>query len=259
LSSPDQKSTSGVIAELLPFLGANLRLGPGQLTQLLERGQVLEYKYFGSPSIVRIEGMVPMIVKLWHPKPGLSSDRLFPYSNRFRKNARLLRERNLAAPKVVGWGVVEPGRIRFVTYQEIAGQPLREVCPDIDLDGFARYLVELHDSVVDFRSLHLGNVLQCAGAGYGLIDVTDCSFRSRPLAMRRRMKCLSRMCGHGQDTQYFSNGRWSDLVSAYCRAMNIGLEATTRVLDHVRDTPGKRPPDDRPPAASRAVPVGRCA
>ena len=105
----------------------------------------------------------------------------------------------------------------------------------VDLDSTARFVLTLHEAGIDFRSLHLGNILRDESGAHSLIDVTDCSFSSGPLPLKQRIKRLGRFCDHRPDREYFEqNAHWSVFVAAYCQAMQLSPEQTATAHDLVR-------------------------
>ncbi|HEY5646761.1 MAG TPA: lipopolysaccharide kinase InaA family protein, partial [Pseudomonadales bacterium] len=200
---------------------ADVRLDAQSLDALCQAGDVLErVNRSGQPKVLRIESApgAALIVKIWYPKGGLSSESLVPYAARFRRNAKRLRRRSVTAPDVLGWGTLEGTRIRFVCYREIPGRSLRDRIPDVDLAAVGAYVAELHDSGIDFRSLHMGNILWTGRAQFGLIDVTDCYF-PRFMSRRKRLRRLQFFCSHRPERSYLlTNGHWAQVVSAYCAA-----------------------------------------
>lgn len=204
---------------------------------LVDSGEVLQYKKYERPSVIRClrRKQKPLIVKLWYPDKLITSDRFNPYSSRFVKNAEELLARGVAAPEVNGWGRIEPGHIRFVSYDELPGQTLDTALDQVDLDATARFVLTLHDAGIDFRSLHLGNILRDRSGAHSLIDITDCNFSSGPLPMWRRIRRLARFCNHRPEREYFrEDARWSKFVMGYCQARQLSLEKTAAVHDLVR-------------------------
>ena len=220
-----------------PFLQPGAQLGLRAFDGLVAKGEVLQRKYFGQLSVVRCERdhAAPLIIKLWYRKYRWSSDRLFPYSGRFRKNSARLRALGVSAPAVIGWGRVEPGHVRFVSYQALQGEILSTALERVDLDATASFVASLHDLGVDFRALHLGNILRNEAGDFSLIDVTDCRFKGGSLALRLRARRLARFCHHGPERVWFAEGRrWSAFAMAYCRSAGLSLADTAVVHDAVR-------------------------
>lgn len=224
-----------------PFLIPAATPSGAEFRELVNSGQVLEHRGDDRPSLIRLasdQTPQPLMVKLWYPKKLWSSDRLRPYSERFRRNAQLLAARSVAAPEVKGWGRLEEPRARFVSYPEIPGMPLRDLPGALDFDAFAEFLIRLHEAGIGFRALHLGNVLKTAD-GFALIDIGDCRFSSRTLSLRQRAKNLGGLCAHPTDAPRFGRGAWSELIISYARQAGFTLDEAAAMHHRVRAHVGR--------------------
>ncbi len=211
-----------------PFVSPGRRVAATDLETLLGREQVVEaQKRTGAAKVIccATGHGAPLMVKLWYPKRELSSTWLNPYPKRFRRNATEIRSRGFPAPNVRGWGAVAATGIRFVTYDRLPGRPLRELKPAIDLAGIGVFVARLHDAGIDFRSLHMGNILRDTDGTYSLIDVTDCSFPRR-FPLKRRASRLGYFCGHRMEQHDFqANDAWMPFLRSYCERAGLDPDA----------------------------------
>lgn len=191
------------------------------------------------------------MLKLWHLSSDISSARLNPYSTRFRVNSGRLRERGVSAPDVCGWGKVHDSRMHYVCYRELPGQSLRDWIPKENLSAAARFIAGLHEAGIDFRSLHMGNILWDGKERFSLVDVTDCGFQQRPLGLQRRTRRILYFCFHQKEREYLgAERRWLDFVTAYCEAAHLSPDK----MMHIAQRPLLRrrlPPGIRQTAADR--------
>ncbi len=210
---------------LAPFLRPAATPSLDAFQVLCEAAEVLEEKKPNNePKVLLLNppNDGPFIIKVWHPDRVFTSARLFPYSSRFRRHAAALLSQGFNAPEVSGWGRLQGTRACYVSYRALPGKSLRELKPQVELAGVARFIARLHDSGIDFRSLHLGNILWQGGDSYALIDLTDCSFRRRPLPLKLRTKRLVYLCTHRRDLAFMTEAqRWADLMLAYSEAVDI--------------------------------------
>ena len=215
--SSDAKSSAASRA-LAPFLRPAKPVTSESLQSLCRAGEVLEQKLPSlAPKVILVhpENDVPVMVKVWHPDRLISSARLYPYSTRFRRHAAILRGKGFSAPVVRGWGRIRGIGAHFVSYEVLPGKSLRQLKPEISFPDVADYIARLHEAGVDFRSLHLGNILLDGDADFSLIDLTDCSFHRRPLSLRARAKRIVYLCTHRTDQTFMLEGhRWADLMRA---------------------------------------------
>lgn len=205
------------------------------LDALLATSEVLESR-LGEPSALSHSDArgTSLVTKLWYARGAFSSDRLLPYSSRFVRAARRLRELGIVAPTLRFHGRVAGRDVRFVTYERLSGRPLRGLGERIDLQALARFVLRLHDIGVYFRGLHLGNVIQTDEGVLALIDVADTRFRRGALSRRQRERNLGILCAHPQDLPFMLEGNWSDLVAAYCFAAGMTLAEAAQVREGVR-------------------------
>jgi len=175
-----------------------------------------------------------LLTRVWYPKGRWSSDRFWPYSDRFRRALAALKERGIRVPVETAHGEVAGTGIRIVVHEALAGTPLRGLRPEPALKGLAGFLADLHARGVYCRGLHLGNVLALEGGGFGLSDVSDTRLLDRPLTQRMRERNLGILCVHPVDFEGMLDGRWSDLVMDYCRAASLSIDQAAQMRDRVR-------------------------
>jgi hypothetical protein len=175
-----------------------------------------------------------LVTKVWYPKRRWSSDRLWPYQDRFRRALRLLRERGFLVPVERAHGQVEGTGIRFVIYEWLDGTPLRSLGDEVRIRTLATFAADVHRRGVYFRGLHLGNIIVRPDGQLALLDVSDIRFLDRPLPLRMRVRNLGILCSHPEDLEFMLDGNWSDLVMAYCRAAEMSLADAAHVRDRVR-------------------------
>jgi hypothetical protein len=190
----------------------------------------------GLPAVLAHEDSAgtKLLTRIWYPKGRWSSDRIWPYSDRFRHALPPLRQRGLRVPTERVWGRVAGTGIRFVVFEALAGTPLRALGSALDLKALAGYLAELHARGVYCRSLNLGSVIALEEGGFALVDVADTKLLARPLPLRMRERNLGIFCTAPIDLDFMLHGRWSDLVMEYCRAAGLTITQSAAMRDRVR-------------------------
>lgn len=257
---PDAESSrrgSGVVAEFFAAAAAGRVISPELLDAVCEAGEVLETR-LGRPVLISHcdpEGR-PVVTRLWRRKRLFSSDRLWPYSERFVHAATALRRLGLEVPQIRASGRIGSG-LRFVTYEPVVGRSLRAAGPAVDRTALARFVLQLHDLGVYCRGLNLGNLVQLPDGRFGLVDVTQTRLQGRPLSRRERERNLGILCSHPQDLGVLAGGPWSELVMAYCRAADVSLACAAQMRERVRvqveRRRARRAPAGAPAAASPAA------
>ncbi len=132
-------------------------------------------------------------IKVWHRKPGLSSDLIWPYGFRFYANCNKLIARGIAAPDIHGYFRIRPGGQHVAIYRYMAGSSMEDLLVTgqaLPVKELAGFYAELHAKGIFFRSLHPGNILRLDTGQFAVIDVTDTRFYSRPLSLVQRTKNL---------------------------------------------------------------------
>ncbi|WP_296259115.1 MULTISPECIES: phosphotransferase [unclassified Pseudomonas] len=170
---------------------------------LRKDAQVIEADFFGDKVLRLTDGNY---MKLFRRKRLISSAALFPYAKRFASNALTLRKRGIPCPHVLAtYRVAEISR-DVVHYQPLPGQTLRQMIADAThfqdaalLRKFGRFVAELHNLGIYFRSLHLGNVVMTPENELGLIDIADMKTSRRPLRKRLCLRNFQHMRRYQHD------------------------------------------------------------
>ncbi len=167
------------------------RITTDEYQRLRAGAEVLEADSFGEKVLRLADGT---ILKLFRRKRLLSSAAWYPYAQRFADNAVAMRRRGIVVPEVIDIVRIPCMARDAVHYHPLPGESLRHLLrAGIDPDtrrtlrsAFSRFVIELHDKGVYFRSLHLGNVLYLPDRRFGLIDIAD--VRLRPWRLSRRLR-----------------------------------------------------------------------
>lgn len=143
-------------------------------------------------------------LKLFRRKRLISSAAWYPYAKRFADNALALAERDIPCPGVIGLYRIPSVSRDAVRYRPLEGQTLRQlVRSGADTVGLrerlGRFVAELHEAGVYFRSLHLGNIVLTPAGTLGLIDIADLRAGRRPIPPHRRRRNLQHLLRDDQD------------------------------------------------------------
>lgn len=199
------------------------RLDATAYDALVAGGRVIEADRHGAKLITLTDGNY---LKLFRRKRLLSSALMRPYSWRFQRNA--LRLARLGIPTVAPEALLRIPHLHrtAVVYRPLAGLTLRARLRDSSapaplIEGFGRFLGELHHRGVYFRSLHFGNLVVDDAGAFGLIDVADLDFRAAPLRPTLVLRNLHHLMRYPRD--------WA-LVRAAGGAFLTGYERAGRPL-----------------------------
>ena len=189
--------------------------------QVLRQGaRVIEADGHGDKVLLLPNGN---FLKLFRRKRVITSAALFPYARRFASNTLALRKRGIPCPQILGTYRVAEIERDVVHYAPLPGQTLRQLItgdvppPRALLTQFARFVAQLHERGVYFRSLHLGNVVMTPQNELGLIDIAD--LRTYPWVLRKSL-CLrnfQHMLRYEEDRQWLLQDGGVPFLEAYAR------------------------------------------
>lgn len=158
------------------------------------------------------------IVKLIRIKRWFSFSAVYPYSLRFRRNAKRLIAMGIPCVKVERVFYCHQIRRHGVIYPLLDGESLEKIAErdgisDKLFQKLAEFMARLHQKGVYFRSLHLGNILLLPDGELGLIDVADMRFSRSSLRLdkrRRNFRHLFRTSDHRELFVQFGIERFLD-------------------------------------------------
>ena len=193
--------------------------------QILASATVLERDAYGE-KVLRLPD--DRLVKLFRRKRWLSSALLFPYALRFVRNAARLKALQIPTVKVVDLAHCAAAQRHLVTYEPLPGETLRTVLRDpatalvSEIDSLARFVAQLHEKGVYFRSVHFGNIIVLPdGCTLGLIDVADMVVRRGTLPVRERLRNFRHMLRYAEDVAALKRRGWADFVECYLAATSL--------------------------------------
>lgn len=171
---------------------------------LREGARVLEADGSGDKVLRLRDGRM---LKLFRRKRLLSSALLFPYAQRFARNAAMLHEKRIPAPEVIDTFRIPSIQRDAVYYSPLPGETLRQLLDDQDQAQtlraeLGRFVAHLHDLGIYFRSLHLGNVVLTPDNQLGLIDIADLQRQRCALRDSQRERNFHHMLRYPQDREW---------------------------------------------------------
>ncbi|MGH8451789.1 O-antigen ligase family protein [Pseudomonas sp.] len=207
--------------------------------QLCSNAHVIEADGLG-PKVLRLED--GSFLKLFRARRWYTSGSFNPYSERFASNSEQLRTLGIPTPEILGLYRL-PDASSAVTYTPLPGLTLRQALQSLDsslreslVERFGRFMAQLHERGVYFRSLHLGNVLLMDDGEFGLIDVAD--LRVYPSALRHalRQRNLRHMQRYPQDRAWLFETHFEQLLKGYASVASQAatLKIREQVLSQVR-------------------------
>ncbi|NVZ61459.1 O-antigen ligase family protein [Pseudomonas gingeri] len=187
--------------------------------ELGHNARVIEEDGLG-PKVLRLENGT--FLKLFRRRHCYSSGAFNPLSERFAINSERLRSLGIATPVILGLHQLDDGG-SSVQYQPLPGQTLRQVLQSMGapavrealVERFGKFLGQLHERGVYFRSLHLGNVLLMDDGEFGLIDLADMRIYPSPLRQSLRQRNLRHMQRYQEDRGWLFEEQLPALLKGY--------------------------------------------
>jgi tRNA A-37 threonylcarbamoyl transferase component Bud32 len=194
-------------------------LTTADLQRLGSDAQVIEEDGLG-PKVLRLTDGT--FLKLFRRRRWYTSGSFNPYSERFAVNSEQLRQMGIPTPQVLNLYRLSDGS-SAVHYAPLAGHTLRQVLQGITapavrqalVERFGKFMAQLHEQGVYFRSLHLGNVLVLEDGEFGLIDLADLRIYPSALNLSLRQRNLRHMQRYTVDKRWLFEEHLDALLQGY--------------------------------------------
>ncbi|ROM49827.1 polymerase [Pseudomonas poae] len=195
--------------------------------------------------VIEADGLGPKVLrlgdgsflKLFRARRWYTSGSFNPYSERFASNSEQLRTLGVPTPQILGLYRL-PDASSAVAYTPLPGLTLRQALQSLDsslreslIERFGRFIAQLHERGVYFRSLHLGNVLLMDDGEFGLIDVADLRVYPSPLRHALRQRNLRHMQRYPQDRNWLFETHFEQLLKGYASVASHA--ATAKISEQV--------------------------
>lgn len=189
------------------------------LQQLTASAQVIEEDGLG-PKVLRLTD--GSFLKLFRRRRWYTSGSFNPYSERFAANSEQLRNKGIPTPQILDLYRLNDGS-SAVHYSPLPGNTLRQVLQGITapavrqalVERFGKFMAQLHEQGVYFRSLHLGNVLVLNDGEFGLIDLADMRIYPSSLSLSLRQRNLRHMQRYTEDRRWLFEDHFDALLQGY--------------------------------------------
>lgn len=202
--------------------------------QLLTKDAEVLEKDTSAPKVLKLTD--GSFLKLFRRKRWFSSELIYPYVQRFAKNAAHLQQLAIATPTIIQLYRFSMGDMNFtaVQYMPLPGITLRSAMQQASVEQCRSYtklfgglLAKLHQQGVYFRSIHLGNVLLLPNGQLGLIDFADMAWQARALSQTKRARNLKHLQRYAEDANWLFHEFFCDFSEGYKK---IAGDAASRFL-----------------------------
>lgn len=190
-----------------------------EMQRLSANAQVIEQDGLG-PKVLRLED--GSFLKLFRRRRWYTSGTFNPYSERFAVNADQVRGLGIPTPHILHLYRLADGS-SAVHYAPLPGHTLRQVLQSIQapavrealVERFGKFMAQLHEQGIYFRSLHLGNVLVLEDGEFGLIDLADMRLYPSALSLSLRQRNLRHMQRYTEDKRWLFEDHLNALLQGY--------------------------------------------
>ena len=166
------------------------------------------------------------IIKLFRVKRRFSLSTIYPYSLRFQRNAKRLIAMGIPSVDVKQVFYCKHIKRHGVIYPLLEGESMQQIA---DRDGIsedlfrkmAGFIALLHQKGINFRSLHLGNILLMPQGELGLIDVADMRFSWFPLRVDQRKRNFRHLLRNLEQREIFAKFGIGRFLGLYIQAAGL--------------------------------------
>lgn len=174
------------------------------------------------------------IIKLIRIKRWLSLSVIYPYSLRFRHNAKRLTTMGIPCVQVERVFYCHAIKRHGIIYPLMEGESLEKIAVREGLSGnmfqkLAEFIALLHRKGIYFRSLHLGNILLLPQGDFGLIDVADMRFSKSPLRVDQRRRNFRHLLRNRDHRQIFSEYGLECFFDLYIEAADLDAAQSGKI------------------------------
>jgi tRNA A-37 threonylcarbamoyl transferase component Bud32 len=209
-------------------------------TALVRSCRVLEKDGSGEKVLLADDGL---IIKIFRRKRLFSGALVYPYARRFSANAARLARQGILTVDIVKLGHCPQPRRDLVWYKPVAGDTLRDYCLlkgiGSVINRLARFVAELHDKGILFRSLHWGNIIVTDDLSLGLIDIADMRFSRRALSIKQRQRNFRHMLRYTVDSDFFYSVA-DEFWSVYQQAAQLSDDQCRQLRSSLSDNSADR-------------------
>lgn len=210
-----------------------------QFKQLIEGARALASGGRGTQVYLTVDNKV---VKLFRQKGLLTSNRLWPYALRFRRNAERLKVLGFHSVTVETVAQCHALNLHLAVYPLLPGQTIRELAATRTdqqqraLERLPAYLCALHHNGVYYKALHLGQILVQADGSFALIDIHSSKFRARPISVNNRISNFFNIMRYAEDHASLTRYGMTRFFGDYLHGCQLGEKHKAKLLSKLRSS-----------------------
>lgn len=166
------------------------------------------------------------ILKIFRIRKKLSSAALSPYCHRFCKNAFKLKKLDVPTLSPLKRFTLPAKSTTAVLYKPLIGETLRQYCDEKGMDietaqKLGKFLAELHQKGIYFRSIHFANIIVTPDEQFGLIDIADLKTYRKPLSLFRRLRNFKHLFRYEKDKKSIKEKSLNAFKKTYLKTAHL--------------------------------------
>lgn len=175
------------------------------------------------------------ILKLFRRRATISGGLLYSNARRFCRNAERLQQLKIPTVNIIKLYHFESSTDAAVLYQPLEGVTVRNLLSDSllteqDCKDLGKFIAQLHQVGVYFRSLHFGNVIKTNSGEFGLIDLSDMSIYWWSLQLHTRFRNFMRIKRYDADIIALGEHNWYSMIQSYLEYAQLSKNQAAKVL-----------------------------
>jgi hypothetical protein len=202
-----------------------------ELARLQASGKTLEQDERGIKVTLLPDGN---ILKVFRLRRFFSSSLVYSNARSFCRNAQRLKNLDIPTVNIIQLLYFRHCTDTAVLYQPLAGDTIKDLLKKNQLNGevcikLGRFIANLHNLGIHFKSLHFGNIVLNPIDGLGLIDIADMRIFPWSLHLNTRLRGFKRILRYQEDIKLLGEDNWSLIVAAYVDAAKISEKARCKI------------------------------
>ena len=181
------------------------------------------------------------ILKIFRRRATLSGGLIYSNARRFCRNAERLQQLEVPTVNIIQLYHFEDSTDTAVLYQPLEGETLRNLLSEQrltedDCKNLGKFIAQLHQVGVYFRSLHFGNIIKTNSGKFGLIDLSDMSIYWWGLQLHTRIRNFMRIRRYDEDMHALGEKNWCSLIQSYLESAQLSKNKSSKILNKMCPT-----------------------
>ncbi|HYN55095.1 MAG TPA: lipopolysaccharide kinase InaA family protein [Methylotenera sp.] len=175
------------------------------------------------------------ILKIFRRRATVNGGLIYSNARRFCRNAERLQQLKIPTVNIIKLYHLENSTDTAVLYQPLEGVTVRNLLSDNrlteqDCKNLGKFIAQMHQVGVYFRSLHFGNIIKTNSGKCGLIDLSDMSIYWWGLQLNTRIRNFMRIQRYDVDIHTLGEKSWFSLIQSYLDSAQLSKHKSSKIL-----------------------------